>query len=224
MLVARIMRARALDPTDVASSTSSLIVALERWRSVPRARRETATIRFDAFRAWRELANESARERRALVETVLALRVEVLRYVFDAWWARVGQKRRERALMVRRARAALRLWRSNARTEARRRAAEAARAEAKATLETKLELFRAKAERDAALERAKSAERMISALQFRSSRDARAAAMERNARAVAKTSPTNGALVEGRNRQVLVRALRELRAHYVAQLDALDRY
>ena len=222
------MRARALDPTDVASSTSSLIVALERWRSVPRARRETATIRLRAFRAWRELANESARERRALVETVLALRVEVLRYVFDAWWARVGQKRRERALMVRarerRARAALRLWRSNARTEARQRAAEAARAEAKATLETKLELFRANAERDAALERAKSAERMICALQFRSSRDARAAATEQNARAVAKTSTTNGALVEGRNRQVLVRALRELRTHYVAQLDALDRY
>ena len=174
------------------------------------------------------MAKESARERRALVETVLALRAEVLRYVFDAWRERVGRKRRERALVARarrrRARDAFGRWRSNARAEARRRAAEAARAEAKATLEAKLELFRATAERDAALERAKSAERMIRALEFRCERDARVMATTRDAQAVAKTNPTSVGVVERRDRQTLVRALRELRAHYVAQLDALDRY
>lgn len=220
------MRARALKPIDDASNTSALIVALERWRSAPRERRETASIRCRTFRAWRELTKESARERRALVETVLALRVEVLRCVFDSWRGQVGQKRRAQALMARarerRARDAFARWRSNARAEARRRAAEASSAEAKATLEAKLELFRATAERDAALERAKSAERMIRALEFRRSRDARAAATERDARAVAKMSPKSG-LVERGHRQTLVRALRELRAHYVAQLDALDR-
>jgi hypothetical protein len=92
----------------------------------------------------------------------------------------------------------------------------------KEVLEARLTVLRATAERDAAMEKARATENVYRALEFRE----RQTAKRRNKKAVVEPRAVATAPVsdnrEAQKRRALVRILRELRAHAVAQLARID--
>jgi hypothetical protein len=226
------MSTDGVDDSDETSRERLLSARVFRaWSTVVANRRETDAQLLSILRHWRQLASAESRERRALIDVVRALRVEVLQHVFDGWRR---SARREKTVRValeahrerwngRRAARAFRL----ARSAARHRARERDKTTERERLEMTLELMRARAERDAAVDEAKMSEKVYKALEFReaktrSQRDADADFVDEAIR-LSRTNAAEEALVRAnRQRAALVRILRELRAQAVEDLDYID--
>lgn len=205
------------------------------WSTVVANRRETDAQLLSILRHWRQLASTESHERRALIDVVRALRVEVLQHVFDGWRRSAKREKTVRVALEahrerwngRRAARAFRAWFRLARSAARHRARERDKTTERERLEMTLELMRARAERDAAVDEAKMSEKVYKALEFReaktrSQRDADADFVDEAIR-LARTNAAEEALVRAnRQRAALVRILRELRAQAVEDLDYID--
>ena len=205
------------------------------WSTVTANRRATDAQLSSILRHWRELARTESRERRELIDVVRALRVEVLQHVFNGWrrsarWektVRVALKAHRERWNWRLLARAFRAWFAVARDAERHRVRERDKTTERERLEMKLDLMRARAERDAAVEKAKMSEKVYKALEFReaktrSQRDADADFIDEAIR-LARTNAAEEALTRAnRQRAALVRILRELRAQAVQDLDYID--
>lgn len=198
-----------------------------RWSAAARERRAVHArnrhVVSHFFASWRARACGDARVTRELAVAVRALRVEVIAHVFRAWRTRtIEHKAMRRALerFEKRAREsalreALRAWAREARTCTRRRREDEREKEIKSTLTAQLALTKAVAERDAALDAARNAETLYSAIEFRDKR------REVDAKRFVETSTREAARALNRQR-ALVGALRKLRAEAVRQLEVID--